>query len=51
MTSVLFAESFAVVITECMLKKILWPHLLERKQYVGWPAGSDVETRNVDGTK
>lgn len=48
---VLFVASFAVVGTECMLKKILWPHLLEMKQYVGWPAGSDVETRNVDSTK
>lgn len=44
---VLFIASFAVV-TECMLKKILWPHLLEMKHYVSWPAGSDVETRNVD---
>jgi len=48
---VLFIASFAAVITECMLKKILWPHLLEMKQYVGCPGGSDVETRNVDGTK
>jgi hypothetical protein len=48
---VLFMASFVVVITECMLKKILWPRMLERKQYVGWPTGSDVETRNVDGTK
>jgi hypothetical protein len=48
---VLFVASFALIITECMLKKILWPYLLEMKQYVGWLAGCDVETRNVDSTK
>jgi len=48
---VLFVAGFAFVGTECMLKKILWPHLLEMKQYVGWLAGSDVETRNVGSTK
>lgn len=48
---VLFVASFALVITECMLKTILWPHLLEMKQYVGCLAGSDIETRNVDSTK